>query len=464
MYRKTDPVPAGFRVTKRPLVKRHRRVDLAASLVRSPLVCDVSSDDLSLDSPPSSPYDPSEPAFFDVVPLIDSQCHSPALRLFDVAEIVHRIFQYVDNDTVVPQEGCVVRRRPLSFDHAMLIHNQLTLKAVRVLRHNPTTAIGIEASSLALANCMLVNRLWCAIAKSVIGERVLFANEKNYHRLTSQPFPARHLNRPRQVVLHKLVHARQPLIELIKDADYLRLAWLELYMCPKLAPPPEMLGALLRKIVITGSKSIDDQFLQLVGHRCPQLHTLDLRACELISDSGVYHVATGCRQLRTLNLGRKHKGHLITDSSISAIARHCRHLVTVGLAGCHITDKLVWELAAHCSDSLQRLLLNNCRLLTDHLVPHILLRSHPALFHQLTVLEVSNTNLSHWRPVIEFKRRQEYRGVPMVVHLCRELEQQFRATEMEMDKVISQRMFSDILHWANDPNDGDMPYHSLLKH
>ncbi|CAN3376497.1 antagonist of mitotic exit network protein 1 [Diutina rugosa] len=466
MYRKPDPGPSGYRVAKRPSIRRHRRTDSAASLVRSPSVCDVSSDDsTSLDSPPSTPYDPQEPAYFDARPTTP-QTIPAAVRLGDVPEIVHRIFQYVDHATVVPEEGCVVRRRPLSFDHAMLIH-QSTQKAVSVLKHSPTTSAGLEvsaSSAQALANCMMVNRLWCSIAKAVIGERVLFANERNWHRLTAQPQPYRHLNRPKQVVLHKLVHARQPSIESIKHADYSRLTWLELYMCPKLAPPVEMLVASLEKIVITGSKTVDDHFLQMVGRRCPNLRTLDLRACELISDSGVYHVATGCRQLRTLNLGRKHKGHLITDTSISAVARHCRHLATVGLAGCHITDHSVWELAAHCSDSLQRLSLNNCRLLTDHSVPHILSRPHPSFFQHLTVLELSHTNLSHWRPVIEFKRRQQYKGLAMVVHVDQALEHQWRATEMEMDKVISQRMFSDILHWANDPDDGDMPYHTLLKH
>lgn len=446
---------APYRITKRPLVRRIRKVSLASlmalapSLVGSPLAILDCSDWDSLLSPPSLPSPSPEP-------------HQETPTIFTIPEIVHRILSYVDTDTVVPQEGMAVSKRPLLIGHACLIR-QNEAKAHQWLRHQPTTTVPASLSRN-LSQFILVNKLWCNVAKAIIGERVLFANERNWHQLTSQPHCHRHLNRPRLIVLHKLIHSRQHLIDLLIGADWSRLQWLEFYMCPKLLPPVEMLGPQVTKIVITGSKVVDDLFLEVVARKCPNLRELDLRACDLVSDAGIYQIARNCSHLHVLNLGRKHKGHLITDSSIGVVARHCRSLHTLGVAGCDITDKLVWELAAHRSDRLQRLSLNNCRLITDNSVPLILSRPHPSLFQHLAVLELGNTSLSNWRPVIEFRRRQEYKGIAMVVEMCERLRNHYHDQEMEMDKVISQRMFSDILHWANDPNDGDMPFHSLLKH
>ncbi|CAN3356596.1 antagonist of mitotic exit network protein 1 [Diutina catenulata] len=466
-----DPL---YRIRKRGSVKRRSSGSLSRS---SSWVCPPSPSPLSRQSSTSSlasitaddecrfQYLDTRGDHLRCEPAANARCepgNNQPHAIFGIPEIVHNILQFVDCDTRIPSEGTPIRRRPLSFKHAMMIHGNNRQKARAAISVPRTTTF--TAQPPVLYNCLLVNQLWHQVAKSIVATRVLFANERHWHSWASQPSAARHFRRPRQLVLHKLLHAKQPSIEQLSGVDFSQLEWLELYMCPKLAPLPQMLSPSVRKIVITGSKVVDDSFLAAVAQSCPNLQVLDLRACELISDAGLYQVARRCRRLHTVNLGRKQKGHLITDSSVSVLAQSCRWLRTVGLAGCHISDRSVWELAAHCSESLRRLSLNNCPNLTNNSVPLILTRPN-SYFHQLSVLELGhNPQITQWRPVIEFRRRQEYRGIAMVVELCETLQRAYQLTESEMDKVISERMFSDILHWANDPNDGDAPWQALAKH
>lgn len=132
---------------------------------------------------------------------------------------------------------------------------------------------------------------------------------------------------------------------------------------------------------------------------------------------------------------------------------------TVGLAGCHITDKTLWELTNHCNYSLERLSLNNCPLITNQSIPLIL---HAKYLPQLNVLEIRFTNIDNLTPIIEFKRRQEFLGVAVLIELCERLSLRMRQQELELDKVISQRIFDDIQLWAN-LDDGDSCYRELLR-
>ena len=136
----------------------------------------------------------------------------------------------------------------------------------------------------------------------------------------------------------------------------------------------------LTKLIITGSKTIDDEFLMKLGQfKCgDNLQILDLRACELITDFGIYQLSLYCRNLTFINFGRKPissgngngggngggSGRYITDNSMIKLINNNRKLLTIGLAGCHITDKCVWEIANKLPN-ISRLSLNNCPKLTN---------------------------------------------------------------------------------------------------
>mmetsp|Transcript_6350 Transcript_6350/g.7944 ORF Transcript_6350/g.7944 Transcript_6350/m.7944 type:complete len:538 (+) Transcript_6350:264-1877(+) len=382
------------------------------------------------------------------------------ISIFEIPEIVYKIIEFADiQNTVVPQESTPIRRKPLSRNHAFLIHGDKYQVNLSLQDHSSQHS----NSNGVLFNCLQVNKLFNQVTNELLNQKFFFSDERKLHSYLQTLKVNKLKTKPSLFVFHKLFHAKQDIIELIKHhMDFANLQWLEFYMCPKLLPTPEFLvyGSNIKKIVITGSKVIDDGFLSMVAKKCPNLEILDIRACELISDSGVYQIAKMCRKLTTVNFGRKNKGNLITDSSLCTLIRNNPHLNTVGLAGCHITDKTLWDLAIRCSDNLQRLSLNNCPYLTNQSIPLIL---HSNFFKNLSVLELRFANqITNFKPIIEFKRRQEFKGISILIEVCETLCLLMREQELEMDKVISQRIFEDISYWANDNDDGDLPYQQFV--
>ena len=51
-----------------------------------------------------------------------------------------------------------------------------------------------------------------------------------------------------------------------------------------------------------------------------------------------------------------------------------------------------------------------------------------------------------------------------LVELCETLMYRMRRQELDLDKLISNKIMNDILYWINDQweNDGDLPYLELL--
>ena len=384
--------------------------------------------------------------------------------IFEIPEIVHKILEFADiSNTVIPQETTPTRRKPLSFNHALLIHGDKN-QAELALREQLPEDRALKSYSGVLFNCLQVNRLFNQVATEIIRKKFLFSNEFQFFQFINN-IPSIQF-KPTVFVLHKLFQVKQQALDKITPyIDFADLEWLELYMCPKLLPGKEFFknSRKLKKLVITGSKVVDDEFLRYVGECCPNLEVLDIRACELVSDAGIYQIAKNTSKLTTINLGRKQKGFLITDHGVTKLISNNTNLHTVGLAGCHITDNIVWELAIRCSNSLQRLSLNNCPMILNQSIPSIL-GSGTNYFHKLSVLELRfNLQLQYWQPIIEFKRRQENRGISLLIEVCETLMLRVRQQEMEMDKLILQRIFRDIRDWANDTNDGDVLHEDLLR-
>lgn len=362
--------------------------------------------------------------------------------IFEVPEILHRILKIVDaQTTTIPQEASPISRNS-SF-------SKTESKSSSLDSHKPLGGT--------LHNCLMVNRLFYLVTKDIINEKVIFSNEVHFNKFVDTLDKSSTILKPKIVVMHKLFTAKQKAWEQLEShIDYSNVELLELYMCPKFYPNLAQKGTQLKKLkklVITGSRVVDDRFLIKVSEMCPNLQVLDLRACELVSDYGIYCIGQKCTNLREVNFGRKNRGSLITDLSCSVLIRNNKQLKTVGLAGCHITDKSIWDLALHCNTTLERLSLNSCPLITNQLIPLIL---HSDYFEKMTVLELRFVStVTNWKPVIEFKRRQEFRGISMLIEVCDDLKKQMKKQELEMDRLLSKRIFRDILLWMNEMDDGD---------
>lgn len=391
--------------------------------------------------------------------------------IFHIPEIVSKIISYVDCSSSVPHEASPIRRRPLSYQHALLIYKD-ERKALKVWRDacesslqndgNPQTN-NLSKTSNSLYNCLLVNKLWYRVTLEVASIKLFFSDERKWSSFvekTKRTKPQRTVSNTSLFIMHKLTKAKQQDLEIVAPSISGGLEWVEMYICPKVLPPPIMLtGSLLKKLVLPGSRMVNDDFLKLVAKNCPKLEILDLRACELVSDQGICLIAQYCPKLINLNLGRHSNGDLITDDSLAVLSRNTK-IETLGLAGCSITDRGVWDLAYYCSDSISRLSLNNCVQLTNNSLPRII---RDGYLSKLAVLEIRNIlNFTDFKPLINFKKIKEVNGHNILIEGCEILEYRMREEEWRFEMKKSAKILNDILIWANDSNDGDVPYSQIM--
>jgi antagonist of mitotic exit network protein 1 len=88
---------------------------------------------------------------------------------------------------------------------------------------------------------------------------------------------------------------------------------------------------------------------------------------------------------------------------------------------------------------------------------------HSNYLPNLSVLELRFVDqLTNFLPIIEFKRRQEFKGISILIEVCEELCNKMKMQEVEMDRSISKRIFQDILDYVNDTNDDDASHASLV--
>lgn len=383
------------------------------------------------------------------------------LSIFQIPELVHKIIEYVDaQNTSVPREQTPLRRKPLSYKHALLIHGN-EAAAMKAMQESQATH-SQPSNPGTLHSCLLVNKLFHRITKEIMSSKVYFSNEKNFYQFVRNDNPEFFSSfRPTSLVLNKLFCAKQAAMDKITNAiDYSRLEWLEVNMCPKLLPSEKLLHSSLRTLIVTGSKILDDSLLVEVAKRCPNLQAIDLRACEGITDYGVYAIARSCTQITSINLGRKKRGHLITDHSVSTLVCNNKRLETVGLAGCYITDRTIWELAMNCGFSLERLSLNNCPYVTNQSLPVILQHN---LLPNLSVLEIRFVvKITNFDPIVTFRRKQNSKGICMLIEMCEELLVRMRECEIRMDNYISESIFQDISDWANAKDEEDVSFQTLI--
>lgn len=115
----------------------------------------------------------------------------------------------------------------------------------------------------------------------------------------------------------------------------------------------------LQSLNLNGT-SVDDDSLVVLGDRCPQLHTLLLKARlpNLISDAGLQAVASGCKSLEVIDVSGQAR---VGWGALAAFADHSKQLQTLRLARSHfVTADGVERLLQRCPE-LRKLCVVGCR-------------------------------------------------------------------------------------------------------
>ncbi|SCU88186.1 LAFA_0E11210g1_1 [Lachancea sp. 'fantastica'] len=373
-------------------------------------------------------------------------------HIFRTPEIVDQILRYVDSDATIPREKVRHRRKPQAYTHALLLCDGDETKAKKMWDEctRPSAQLAVSKRPR-LHSCSQVNKLWHRIALSIIAENLYFTDSKKVRKLAANVSKLRNrLSKPSAFVLHKLSKLEQnELNALIPIVSSERLKWLEFYICPKIIPPVPLFhhSQNLEKLVLPGNQFVDDEFLMKIAPFLTKLKTLDLRACDKISDGGVLSIAANCPDLNVCNLGRHRNGKAITSVSMVALARNTK-VDTVGVAGCHITDAGVWELALHLGPRIRRLSLNNCQLLTDNSLPTLLALSY---FPHLSVLEIRNLDrLTNVLPIVNFVRSKRSQGIPLLVEGGERIDSMMKDAERRLNQQESAHILAAFTNWVNE--------------
>ena len=293
----------------------------------------------SSNSPPPSPTRIHKPAYPAQIPtdlssiprtpavdrtsfLTDKEDEEPRLTPFDIPVILEQIIGYLDESNTVPSEPAPVRRKPLSYQHALLIYYPDVTRAkeawAAACRPNADENNAEEHHSGVFA-CLLVNREWNDAARRVLRQKAFFTNYESWNTFAYRK--AGHTPHLRTLVLHKVRQARDD--ELLQLGPQPRLEWLELHVCPDLLPTEQLLcSPFLKRVALPGCSKVDDSTLETIAKNCPGLEILDLRACEQATDKGLIAIANGCPKLKYLNVGRVKGGERITCDGVDAIARY----------------------------------------------------------------------------------------------------------------------------------------------
>ena len=365
-----------------------------------------------------------------------------AQRALSNPDILWCIFDALDAMSVIPREVVLQRRKPLSLRHAQMMFGN-DKEAWEAWEKNQTTTT--EPLGSGLFNCLFVNSTWYDSAARILEARIYFSGVEHFTQFSRRG--VQHLSRkPRMFVLHKLNDLTQVELDLL-DGHSLgeQLEWLEFYTCSGLAPSPSLLGPQLKRVILPGCVRVNDRTLSGICEQCPQLEQLDVRACEQVSDRGIKIVAKRCPQLRMLNVGRNGHGELITYKGIKHIARQTQ-ISTLGVAGCYIDDRAIWELALSRGSKIQRLSLNNCYLLTDASVPRVL-----GYMPNLNVLEIRGcTNITHMRPLALYRAYREKHGQVPLIECCEVIERRLQVAIMRLQRETSVRVLTDLTTFINE--------------
>ena len=118
----------------------------------------------------------------------------------------------------------------------------------------------------------------------------------------------------------------------------------------------------LQSLDISACDYITDEVIRAVSTVCPQLRSLNISHCRNITDEGIRALARGLRQLQSLNIIYCCN---ITDEGITALARGLHQLQSLEIGFCEdITDEGI-RAVARGLPQLQSLYIGFCVNITD---------------------------------------------------------------------------------------------------
>lgn len=406
--------------------------------------------DLSLLQPLSSPYSVCEPLF-----LHNHQNSGKPHQIFEIPEILENIVRFVSSEQEIPREKSYTRRKPLSYEHALLIYKD-ERKANEVWKeaNDATVSIhGKENDHSILYNCLMVNKLWYSVSLSLLLENIYFKSPAHLNTFikysTSLLEKSNKIAHPSIFVLHKFHSLKQNELDqlsILLSGD--KMKWLEFYICPNVIPPLPWISKFksLERLILPGNKALNDDFLLEISPHVSNLKKLDLRACDNITDSGIVAIAIKCPKLEICNLGRHRNGGNITSVSVLALAKHTQ-IETLGIAGCKVNDAGLWELAQLRGSSIRRLSLNNCDLLTNHSIPILFAFNY---FPNLAVLEIRNIQqITDVRHLVHFKLCKRAQNIPVLIEGCERITKLLSEEETRLNAANSLIALQDMSHWVN---------------
>lgn len=376
-------------------------------------------------------------------------------EIFLVKEILENIIKFVSLENEIPHERSYSRRKPLSYNHALLIYKD-EKKANQVWKDCSESEVVPMAprTSNHLYSCLMVNKLWHSVTVELLLKKIYFKDPKHFNKFVEKySASSGRLSRPSIFVLHKfhrLLQADLDKITSVLVPD--DITWLEFYICPNIVPPLSWISNFksLEKLILPGNKAINDNFLIEIATHITGLKALDLRACDNITDSGVVAIALRCPTLKNCNLGRHRNGENITSVSLVALAKHTQ-IETLGVAGCEITDAGIWELAQLRGEHIKRLSLNNCNLLTNHSIPALFALNY---FPNLSVLEIRNIHqINDLRQLAQFKSWKRTQRVPVLIEGCERITKLLSDEEEYIKRKKARIALQDMEYWANKDDD-----------
>lgn len=277
-------------------------------------------------SPPPSPTRIHKPThtthlLIEPIPRIPiAEPEEPRLTPLDIPNILEQIISRLDEGNTIPCEPPPVRRKPLSYQHALLIYYPDVARAKEVWAaacRPPSDEPRSVRKPSGVYACLFVNHDWHDAAKRVLRRKAFFTSYETWRSFAY----GKHSPHLKTLVLHKIRRATD--LELGLLGEQPRLEWLEFHVCPDLRPPETLLKSpYLRRLAAPACARISDETLEIVARNCPNLEVLDLRACELVTDKGLITIARGCPKLKYLNVGRIKGGDRVTCDGVDAIARY----------------------------------------------------------------------------------------------------------------------------------------------
>ncbi|CAB4255064.1 Amn1p [Maudiozyma barnettii] len=384
-------------------------------------------------------------AHLSLLPSRNGECH-PIFNIPEIAELIIKNLYLIEVQQVNDTERVSSSNRIVS-----------TSSTVSTGSVTPVMKRG------SLHNCAKVNKLWHDISMKYLLRNLSF---RDPNKLINFMFNSNNLygsnknqkNYPRSLTLYKLNHFKTEDLQLgfnsitknnNTNIHFNDLQNLQFYICPNLLPVDSWFKEFrnLKRLSLPGNRKIDDKFMIEISLHLVNLEQLDLRACYNITDVGVVSIASRCKNLKMINLGRHKNGHSITDVSLVALSKYT-NVETVGIAGCHVTDSGLWEFAKNNGNNVKRLSLNNCKKITNMSIPYLVSYNY---FPELVVLEIRDLdNLSNLKPLIKYKLWKRAQNKPVLIESCNRISQLLKFEEEKMKKKRAIASLREMQQWINE--------------